>query len=518
MPTAKAAGRKQSRPTVFETETEVGKVGNEHAVVQECNRLSEELDRAERLSVNGFSNRQRHGWRPSGGKLTAIDVEGTDAAGRGWTWKCYLLPHARELWAEWLDLQSQTQPFVDGLKPSIRKPAKSRKKTAKRMIPRILEETNCGKQVRLLNQAAMVLLYDVSLRRVRKRIGHLKPEERTVQLTNRSANQDFWWESKVDQLLRSEAYPAEASFTSNNGKLYHTQKAIAKRLGLAANTVAHYQKHGLLASEEMKGPKTGVRIRPSTESDVAELEVILEARRDGRIRIDGVWHISADKAAARLRISRNALLRYRSRYTLKIHDDGYRVWYVESQIEKLQERIDAANADPRSEWPCLAELSREHRIDPTIMLRILNSAIALDQLPTFAPGVPIKRLPNKPQPVLYEPESARLAIAAHDSKALLTIQAAARTVKPVDEPPPPDDAQQAVDDPKKREPYQWLAEALVLLKDHPDWSDRKIAREVGVSPATLSRSKPFQAAKKQGAKSDLPRGYKDAAGNLDAYR
>ena len=41
--------------------------------------------------------------------------------------------------------------------------------------------------------------------------------------------------------------------------------------------------------------------------------------------------------------------------------------------------------------------------------------------------------------------------------------------------------------PKERGPIEWLGKAIILVKEHPDWSDAKIAREVERSPSTPSR-------------------------------
>lgn len=56
---------------------------------------------------------------------------------------------------------------------------------------------------------------------------------------------------------------------------------------------------------------------------------------------------------------------------------------------------------------------------------------------------------------------------------------------------------------------EWLAKAMLMVRDHPDWSDAEIARRVGKSPGTLSRSKEYQMAAKlaRGSKTDRPTGY-----------
>ena len=55
----------------------------------------------------------------------------------------------------------------------------------------------------------------------------------------------------------------------------------------------------------------------------------------------------------------------------------------------------------------------------------------------------------------------------------------------------------------------WLAMAMLLVHDHPDWSDAKIAKEVGKDKSTLSRSREYQAAAAmaRGAKGERHRGH-----------
>ena len=56
---------------------------------------------------------------------------------------------------------------------------------------------------------------------------------------------------------------------------------------------------------------------------------------------------------------------------------------------------------------------------------------------------------------------------------------------------------------------RWLAEAMLLVRDHPDWSDAEIASRVGKSPSTLSRSPEYQRAAgyARGSKSDRQKGH-----------
>lgn len=54
----------------------------------------------------------------------------------------------------------------------------------------------------------------------------------------------------------------------------------------------------------------------------------------------------------------------------------------------------------------------------------------------------------------------------------------------------------------------WLAYAMLIVRDHPDWSDRKIANNVGRHSSQLSRSEEYQraTAMARGSKENRPRG------------
>ncbi len=56
---------------------------------------------------------------------------------------------------------------------------------------------------------------------------------------------------------------------------------------------------------------------------------------------------------------------------------------------------------------------------------------------------------------------------------------------------------------------QWVAEAMILVRDHPTWSEAGVAREVSVSPSTLSRCAEYKAAARlaRGDRRDLPAGH-----------
>lgn len=68
-------------------------------------------------------------------------------------------------------------------------------------------------------------------------------------------------------------------------------------------------------------------------------------------------------------------------------------------------------------------------------------------------------------------------------------------------------------------PKKWLPEALLLVRDNPEWSDNKIAGKVDVWASTLSRSPEYQrgATLARGKKEDLPKGHRTTDGAIEAY-
>jgi hypothetical protein len=56
---------------------------------------------------------------------------------------------------------------------------------------------------------------------------------------------------------------------------------------------------------------------------------------------------------------------------------------------------------------------------------------------------------------------------------------------------------------------EWLAKAMLIVRDHPYWSDAEIARRVGKNPGTLSRSTEYKLAADlaRGSKTDVPQGH-----------
>ena len=67
---------------------------------------------------------------------------------------------------------------------------------------------------------------------------------------------------------------------------------------------------------------------------------------------------------------------------------------------------------------------------------------------------------------------------------------------------------------------EWLAKAMILVQENPDWPDVVIAQKVGRNPSQLSRSKSYQtvAAEFRGDKSSIVSGFivkDDDTGTLD---
>lgn len=65
---------------------------------------------------------------------------------------------------------------------------------------------------------------------------------------------------------------------------------------------------------------------------------------------------------------------------------------------------------------------------------------------------------------------------------------------------------------------EWLAKAMLMVRDHPEMSDSEIARRVGKDKSTLSRSEEFQMAAgiARESKKSVPRGRVDSSGRIEA--
>lgn len=64
------------------------------------------------------------------------------------------------------------------------------------------------------------------------------------------------------------------------------------------------------------------------------------------------------------------------------------------------------------------------------------------------------------------------------------------------------------------------ARAVGVLAQHPDWTDKQVARAAGVHPKSLYRYQRFKIARgalKDSGQSDLPRGFKTKDGDIEAY-
>ena len=73
---------------------------------------------------------------------------------------------------------------------------------------------------------------------------------------------------------------------------------------------------------------------------------------------------------------------------------------------------------------------------------------------------------------------------------------------------------------KKEKQIKWVAEAMLLVRDHPDWPDAQIAEAVGKHKSTLSRNLTYQlfASTTRGSMKDRHRGYQTVnpdTGQLD---
>ncbi len=110
-------------------------------------------------------------------------------------------------------------------------------------------------------------------------------------------------------------------------------------------------------------------------------------------------------------------------------------------------------------------------------------------------------------PIWSDPEFTRLS-------ALLEreyVRAKARAPGATSESAPPQRIEQEPRTARLRPaPLDWLVKAMLLVRDHPEWPDCRIAKGVGMSPGTLSRSREYRVAARlaRGHEADLPRGFR----------
>lgn len=60
---------------------------------------------------------------------------------------------------------------------------------------------------------------------------------------------------------------------------------------------------------------------------------------------------------------------------------------------------------------------------------------------------------------------------------------------------------------QKQRKAKWVAEAMLLVRDHPDWSDAKIAGQVGRDAAQLSRCPEYRVAAGYARERRIPKGF-----------
>jgi len=75
--------------------------------------------------------------------------------------------------------------------------------------------------------------------------------------------------------------------------------------------------------------------------------------------------------------------------------------------------------------------------------------------------------------------------------------------------PPAGDGEPAVKkskDTRQQRGYKWLAEAMLTVSNHPEWSDATIATKVGIDKSTLSRSPQYRRAASMARTPRVPRG------------
>jgi len=93
---------------------------------------------------------------------------------------------------------------------------------------------------------------------------------------------------------------------------------------------------------------------------------------------------------------------------------------------------------------------------------------------------------------------------------------AAATAKPTSAPPIPHERARR----KRRARGKWLAEAMLLVRDHPEMSDASIAKHVHINKSQLSRSSEYRTSRALARGCDVPRGFmktgKDGTRDVEA--
>ena len=76
---------------------------------------------------------------------------------------------------------------------------------------------------------------------------------------------------------------------------------------------------------------------------------------------------------------------------------------------------------------------------------------------------------------------------------------------------------------RREDQFEWLAKAMLLVRDNPNLSNAEIARRVGKNPSTLSRNTTYREAARlaRGSRNDVPRGHvavdDDGTHSFEAY-
>lgn len=128
--------------------------------------------------------------------------------------------------------------------------------------------------------------------------------------------------------------------------------------------------------------------------------------------------------------------------------------------------------------------------------------------------IPITYLCENPHAIKHLQKALNMVVKLESEKIILIEPAVKELKKAGAEPAGTDETQDEKQSPKLE------TKAIAVLMEHPDWTNKKIAKVIGCHEKSLSRFERFRASrallKKQG-KDSIYRGYKDKEGNIDAY-
>ncbi|MCG3138805.1 MAG: hypothetical protein HJJLKODD_02674 [Phycisphaerae bacterium] len=139
-------------------------------------------------------------------------------------------------------------------------------------------------------------------------------------------------------------------------------------------------------------------------------------------------------------------------------------------------------------------------------------------------------IPPVPIPVVRSSAPFTLTPGASARSASVTLMEATCEVTPAAVPaekPEPDISKVPTEssssaEERERRRREWLAKGMLLVRDHPDRSDARIAQQLGIDRSTLSRCPEYRAAAAmaRGQASGLPRGFRvtsDESSGVEAY-